>query len=63
MYLQIFNYLTRKVLNNKTENFPLHYISKSVNNFFPHAHFSQCIAVILSGQKERAGGGALGGDT
>jgi hypothetical protein len=30
-----------------SRNFPLHSISKSVNNFFLHAHFSQCRYSIL----------------
>jgi hypothetical protein len=30
-----------------SRNFPLHYISKSVNNFFLHAHFSLCIFLLV----------------
>jgi hypothetical protein len=34
-----------------SRNFPLHYISKSVNHFFLHAHFSQCNLYSLLSEK------------
>jgi hypothetical protein len=30
-----------------SRNFPLHYISKSVNKIFLHAHFSQCTVLYI----------------